>query len=90
LAFPPRAGIEALDLDAKLAFHEGKKIYLENLLAKLQAEHASVAVLDTLHADKAAQASAALNAAAAQWLLALLKWKTALDYCSRGFTNVIW
>jgi hypothetical protein len=65
LAFPP--GIEALDLDAKLAFLEGKKTNLENLLAKLQAEHASVAVLDTLHADKAAQASAALNAAAAQW-----------------------
>lgn len=78
LAFPP--GIEALDLDAKLAFLEGKKTNLENLLEKLQAEHVSVAVLDTLHAagasessvlhappHNAAQASAALNAAAAQW-----------------------
>jgi hypothetical protein len=65
-----------------LSFLSEKKTKLENFLAKLQKEHASVAVsvapvMDMLHAagalsvlhappHSAAQASAALNAAAAQ------------------------
>ena len=81
MRLPP--GMDSFDLGEKLAVLENKKDRLKKLLAKLQDGHASVAVpmppvLDMPHAagtssvlhappHNAAQASAALNAAVAQW-----------------------